>query len=186
MISHHQWPFEVCQPVLSPRATLQICFWSFNQNVTRDQVHSLMNACLAWFIWHWPEERTYLAYCLLPSLSLEERLPGSKCFLSSLLYLLAASGGKLGCYHQRSSEAKASCQARVCGCGEVRKNGWTTLPSKAAVVWLVPAIPMHFMLHQQTGRPVFVRRLWARVYMQKEECSDMKREEWLWLQTTKT
>lgn len=69
-----------------------------------------MNASLAWFIWHWPEERTYLAYCLLPNPSLEERLSSSECFLSSFLYLLAASGGKLGCYHQRSSAAKASCQ----------------------------------------------------------------------------
>lgn len=111
MISHHQQPFEVCQPVLSTHGTIQIWCWSFNCTVSRDQVCSLMNACLAWFIWHWPEERTYLAFGILPfAQSFFGRLSSRECFLSSFLYLLAALGGKLGCYHWRSRAAKAPCQ----------------------------------------------------------------------------
>lgn len=69
-------------------------------------------------------------------------------------------------------------RAHVCGYGGVERNGWTTLSCKAAVVLQKPAIPMHFMLHQQIGRSVFVRRLSKSV--------SAERVEWLWLQTVKT
>ena len=157
---------------------LQKRFWSFNHNVTRDQVCSLMNASFVWFIWHLLEERTYLAYCLFPSRSLEERPLSSECFLSSFLYLLAALGGNWAATTRGVVQRRLLVRACVCSCGEVRWNGWTTLSCKAAVLLLKPAIPVRFMLHQQMGRSVFVRRLWARACPQKEECSATEREWW--------
>lgn len=169
MISHYQEPFEVCQAVLSTDATLQICFWSFHHNVTRDRVCSLMNT-----IWYWPEERTYLAYCLLPSPSLEERLSRSNCFLSSFLYLLTASYGRLGCCHHRSSAVKASCQGRRVWLwwGEGKWLDHSISQSSSCVHEACHTNASH----ATSAHGVFVRRLWARACLQKEECSATERE----------
>lgn len=50
---------------------LQICLWSFSHTVSKEKVCSHMNSSVVWSMWHWPEESTYLAQCLLPSPSLE-------------------------------------------------------------------------------------------------------------------
>lgn len=180
MISHYQEPFEVRQPVLSTDATLQICFRSFHHNVTRDQVCSLMNT-----IWYWPEERTYLAYCLLPSPSLEERLSRSNCFLSSFLYLLAASYGRLGCCHHRSSAVKASCEGRRVWLwwGEGKMAGPQHLAKQQLCSW---SLPHHCISCHVSTWGLCEETLSKNVSAKRGMLSRRKREEWLWLQMMKT
>lgn len=62
---------NILRPVLSTQAMLQICLWSFSHTVSKEKVCSRMNSSVVWSMWHWPEESTYLAQCLLPSPSLE-------------------------------------------------------------------------------------------------------------------